>query len=117
MKRLFLFVFFISFAVLTSYGQRDVENPLVWNVVKLDSARQNPTYFKFVKGLLNECDSICKEVPVAITDKKKTFAPNPHYYCSLGTYWWPDSTTKGKYVNRDGYKNPENSEYDSNGMG
>lgn len=112
MKRFFIFIFLTSFFTLTSCGKIEVESPLVWNIELLDSIRQNPEGFQFVSRLLKECDSICKANPIAITDKQKTFAPNPHYYCSIGTYWWPDSLNKGKYVNRDGFQNPEIQEYD-----
>lgn len=115
-KILFQFIsLFLS--CLAACGMEGINGPLVWNVKKLDSLSLDFKRSREFRELLVFCDSITTTSPIAITNKKKTFAPNPHYYCSLGTYWWPDSTAQGKYVHRDGYKNPENAEYDSNRMG
>ena len=116
-KKIVLFSFFAFFCILSSCGKNGLNGPLIWNVGRLDSVRKNPEGYRFVRTLLKECDIICKEKPIAITDKQKTFAPNPHYYCSIGTYWWPDSLNKGQYVNRDGHRNPESQEYDNKRLG
>lgn len=60
--------------------------------------------------VLNQANKIVKAKPVTLTD---TFcirsAGNIHDYYSEGTYWWPNpEDVNGKYIRKDGMKNPEN---------
>lgn len=95
-----------------------VTGPLIWNVTNIDLLRANTSYQKLYNHIIATSDSFCKLPPVAVTEKKKTFAPDKHYYCSIGTYWWPDPTNpNGKYVNKDGQTNPERNEFDAFKLG
>ena len=113
MKNLFAAVVFSILTLLIPLEAISQNSrPLVWDINSLDHIRQDRAY-------LNERDSIIKaanqdlsKIPVVVTQKKKTFAPNSHYYCSMGTYWWPDPENPGKYINKDGVANPETREYD-----
>ena len=85
--------------------------PLIWYVQELDSER-SVSNSKLTKSLRSLGDTHCMESLLMVTDKQSTFAPDNHYYCSMGPYWWPDPEHPGKYINRDGYINPERSQYD-----
>ncbi len=64
-------------------------------------------------ALRERADKLLETKPFSVTRRNK-LAPskNPHDYCSMGTYWWPDETKPDglPYVRRDGYTNPEGKE-------
>ena len=107
---LFFTVFFFAIQGC-SVQSNNAKSPLIWNVEELDTER-NVTNSKLTKSLKTLGDSHRTEGLLMVTDKKSTFAPDNHYYCSMGSYWWPDPDTPGKYINKDGYINPERSQYD-----
>lgn len=107
---LLLLSFIVLFGNIKLYSK--TQGPLVWNMdqlelMKMDSVKKT-TYF----DILNAGDKYCKAPLIVITDKNKTFAPDKHYYCTIGPYWWPDTIHPGRYVSRDGYVNPERYQYD-----
>lgn len=67
---------------------------------------------KMVMTARQHGDTHRKERLVVVTNKLNTFAPNKHYYCSMGPYWWPDPIVPGRYISRDGFVNPESKSYD-----
>ena len=87
------------------------QNPLVWNMASIDNQKKE---FATVKAspIVDRANEYCKKPPIAVTEKRKTFAPNPHYFCSVGPYWWPDPAGGDKYINRDGEFNPELKDFD-----
>lgn len=89
-----------------------VAQPLIWNLDRLDVVRDNPTAYPIYSRCVSTAGGYASADPVVITDKTKSFAPNSHYYCSIATYWWPDSTNTNKYIRKDGYVNPETNEFD-----
>ncbi|MBQ8290432.1 MAG: alginate lyase family protein [Clostridia bacterium] len=64
-------------------------------------------------ALLSRADALLSTPPYSVTNRNK-LAPskNPHDYCSMGTYWWPDESKPDglPYIRRDGYSNPEGRE-------
>lgn len=89
-----------------------VQQPLIWNVEELNVMKRDAANSKIVRSVRKLGDKYKEEGQVVVTAKRKTFAPNKHYYCSIGPYWWPDPDNSGKYINRDGQVNPEQSQYD-----
>lgn len=91
----------------------DEPGPLLWNLSNLEYLKHNSTQQKKTyKRIIKEANNYCMTPPVVVTDKKHTFSPNNHYYCSLGGYWWPDSLNTGKYVHKE-VKSPLSNEYDA----
>ena len=114
-RRWTLLVALVTFvSCLSSEGQkRAVLDLLIWNVSELESMRlDSTTNIRYVRNVLRMGEQHLEEGIVTVTTKKTTFAPSVHYYCSMGPYWWPDPEHPGKYINRDGYINPERSQYD-----
>lgn len=118
---------FMSSTVITSlimvllstscFAQRTlpITRPLLWNVQNLERIRNDVNNYKRTyKQITKIADSYCNMLPVVLTDKDKTFAPDNHYYCSVGGYWWPDSLQEGKYVHKDGVRNSWTKKYDAN---
>jgi hypothetical protein len=60
--------------------------------------------------LVREADKLLAVRPPSVTQKRRP-APggDPHDYCSLAPYYWPDASTPDglPYVRRDGRRNPE----------
>ena len=87
--------------------------PLIWNISNIDVIKNDTTYKTLYEHIITKSEAFCAQRPIVVTDKKRTYAPDNHYYCSIGTYWWPDpSNPEGKYIHKDGLSNPENNEFD-----
>lgn len=86
--------------------------PLVWDMRYLESLKNEKKTSTIAQDIIDAADQICMADPVSVIAKQKTFAPNSHYYCSVGPYWWPDSSQNGIYIRKDGYINPESESYD-----
>lgn len=111
-QSLLFFLILVSF-ILLSFSKSKVNNkPLVWNLNELKELRNNP-HQEEAASIISAADEYCAAKPYMVIDKQKTFAPNIHYYCSIGPYWWPDPKGGEKYINRDGYVNPESKLFDS----
>ena len=97
-------------------AQIPVSKPLIdlLEFSDLSIMKSDTTKSFFYGKLKQEADSYCLQKPIVVTDKQKTFAPDLHYYCSVGPYWWPDVTsTSFRYINKDGLINPEYYDYDA----
>lgn len=107
-----LLVLISSLLVFTRISEAQ---PLIWNIQRLDEVRRNPTEYAIYKNCLTSARGYVASPPVVVTDKIKSFAPDPHFYSSIAIYWWPDpNNPKGKYIRKDGFVNPERNEYDAN---
>ena len=95
----------------SSVGQNYLSGPLIWDNAEI-SILMDPES-KQRTSLINKADDCYEDSPIVITDKTKSFAPDMHYYCSIGPYWWPDPEHPGHYINKDGQQNPEVKEYDN----
>lgn len=94
-----------------------INKPLIWNMDNLDSIKKDSDN-KLLNKIIVKSDAYCLLSPVVVTDKKKTFAPDLHYYCSIGPYWWPDpENPDGKYINKDEQVNPESKDFDLQRIG
>lgn len=100
------------FWVVTLFAQSTVSKPLIWNMEKLEVVKKFSSNSKSLRRILKTSNAYCEMPPVAVTNKTKSFAPDPHYYCSIGGYWWPSEDSKN-YVYVDSIKNPERNSYDS----
>lgn len=63
---------------------------------------------------LAEAKKLLAAPVVTIVEKQHLAASgDPHDYCSIGIYWWPNPLTGGRpYIRKDGKVNPESREYD-----
>lgn len=106
----------LSVAVFSLYPDllsAQTVGPMYWNMDRLEEVRTTPKYHVIVEACINKADEYVIEKPLTVTNKIKSFSGDPHDYTSLAVYWWPDeNATDGKYVNRDGYINPEFEQYD-----
>lgn len=107
-----VFFMLISCLILISCGLTKLSEPLIWNIDNLDKVKKDERLQSTYQDILKNADMYCNIVPFVVTNKKKSFHTDKHYYCSISIYYWPDSLHPGKYVRRDGYKNPELKEYD-----
>ncbi len=112
LKKRFLLSIVNTFYVVTLLAQSSVSRPLIWNMEKLEAAKMSSSKSKSIKRILKTSNAYCEMSPVAVTDKTKSFAPNSHYYCSIGGYWWLSEDSRN-YVYNDSIKNPERDSYDS----
>lgn len=113
--KIFLFCFiFYTITLSTSEACEPPIRPLVWDMDVLVNQKDVNMKDKSVRRLLKQANDYCDSIPISVTEKKRSFAPDPHYYCSIGRYWWPDSLNQGVYVNRDGVANPEKDLFDRN---
>jgi len=110
------YVLFVVFALLflTSCKESEAKKkkPLIWDIEKLAQMKKDSIFKREVENIIVAANRYCSEPPVSVTDNARLFEPNCHYYCSLGQYWWPDSSQVGKYINKDGVINPESRNYD-----
>lgn len=71
------------------------------------------SYNKTIKKIIEISNQYSSSQALSVTDKKKSFAPDKHIYCSIGSYYWPDPKNPGgPYITKDGQINPEYYEYD-----
>ena len=106
-----LAVLFLTLNASLLYAQGN--GPLYWNIERLEEVRTSPKYQILVEACVNKANEYAAAKPLTVTSKIKSFSGDPHDYSSLAVYWWPDeNSTDGKYVNRDGYINPEFEQYD-----
>lgn len=88
--------------------------PLVWDIESIDAMRRNITEDDEAQKIIQRADNYCNMEPLAVVGNKVLhFAPNEHYFCSMGPYRWPDPDNPGKYIARDGVVNPNRLKYDS----
>jgi len=80
----------------------------------------DPSVAAPLKKLRREAEKCLAAPPVVITEKKHPQPGfDPHDYVSLATYYWPDPAKANglPYISRDGERNPEIEEYDSQPKG
>ncbi len=108
-KILIFLLLVLSFIEVNARDKR----PLVWDYDELLSLKNDYLNNKKARTIINTAIVYSKKKPISVIDNKKlTFEPNVNYYCSIGPYWWPDSSNTNKYVNKDGHVNPESEMYD-----
>lgn len=109
MYKKILIVVIVSTISCYASGSKNINTkPLIWNVDNIDKVKIDSRYAQLYKHIVVMADSYCELTPLAITDTKKPFVGDNHFYCSTGPYWWPDSTTSEvKYIRRDGLINPD----------
>lgn len=99
---------------LSGLCHHSVGQVLLWNMKNIQKVKEQVAWPWIRKLCIENANRIILQSPVVLTSKKKSFTDNPHYYTSLGIYWWPNP--KGKdfpYVRKDGYKNPEAKDFDA----
>ena len=81
-------------------------------MLRLELVRNDSHYLDIRKEIVKRAERYASMTPLVITQKKKTLAPDHHYYFSISPYWWYDKNGK-KYIRKDGERNPKNEEYDN----
>lgn len=107
-----IIVVYMFFVCGCAISWKQVASPLITDMTALKEVKKNPTHEKQFRVAKAQGDRHLGEDIITVIDKFVSFAPDKHYYCSVGPYWWPDPQQSGKYINRDGYVNPESSQYD-----
>lgn len=105
------FILVLSLIIPDNEAFAKKQKPLIWDMTELEQLKHNINS-ESAHDIIITANKYISLEPVVVTDKKKTFAPNNHYYCSVGIYWWPDPARPGKYIQKDGVTNPESMEYD-----
>lgn len=81
------------------------------NLVKMKEEGRLPE--GVLATLITRAEALLSTPLYSVVNRNK-LAPskNPHDYCSMGTYWWPDESKPDglPYIRRDGYSNPEGRE-------
>lgn len=115
MKRpsLIIVLCFICGTVTTSFYAKECQ-PLIWNMENLKRIKaDSESYNRTIRKIIEISNQYSTSRPISVTDKKRTFAPDKHIYCSIGSYYWPDPVNPGgAYITKDGQINPEYYEYD-----
>jgi len=117
---LYFLLLFLAIGYITAF---DVEakdrnrKPLVWDINSLMQIKTAAIHPKQFEEIVAKANDICRGELAVITSKTVTFAPDYHYYCSIGPYWWPDPLHPGNYINKDGQVNPESKNYDNVRLG
>lgn len=85
----------------------DHQSCTVWDMSSLDTLSDIQR-----RHIIAEADNIIKTPFVSVRNKEKSLTANPNDYESLATYYWPDPTNpKGRYIAKDGQRNPETDLY------
>ena len=115
-RKSIVLVLFIAVSLFSCLAEAKVKNrkPLVWDMQRLAELKEDMAVSKDTKKILERADEYSGLKPITLVDNKKlTFEPDIHYYCSIGPYWWPDPSKNGQYTRRDGKVNPESKLYDN----
>lgn len=112
MKKLLLSLISVLLVEGCSVAQKSTTIPQIWDMKELQASKSMAGKSNYSRSLVKNSSRYLADEPITVTTKSRTFAPNNHYYCSIGPYWWPDEEHPGKYINRDGRINPESRQYD-----
>jgi hypothetical protein len=86
-KLLCLFVFLLFITCISKAKDKD-DRPLTWDMTELLQLKKDIGQSKSALSIIQTADRYCRKKSVAVTDNKKvTFEPNMHYYCSVRSYW------------------------------
>lgn len=120
MKRRYNNVAITIFAFLTfscigtakgQHGEFNFRQPAIFDMDRLAEIRTRGTEAPEVLQLIKKADQMVAEKPVSVLDRKKTLAPDKHFYCGISRYSWPSDTDPQVYVIKDGKSNPEWKDY------
>ena len=100
--------------LMTSEIGEAADKPVLWNYRQLKEIKKDPSSKADRDQVIEYANYCISQSYVVVTDKTKSFCDNPHYYSSIGIYWWPDekSPTGLPYINKDGIPNPEYKDFD-----
>jgi hypothetical protein len=109
----------LTFIVLLFFATSNVDSRVLdinrlWNVENLAYAKAHITeYSTVIANCIETGERYASMEPLSVVNKRKSFAPDSHYYCSMSPYYWPVTSSSGKvvYKYRDGQGNPEARDY------
>lgn len=87
--------------------------PALYDINKLNELKEKGPDDIFVASFLVDAIKLLGAKPLSVVGKTKSFSKNPHDYCSIAPYSWPDDNNpNGAYITKDGKTNPERNLYD-----
>ena len=75
----------------------------------LDRMKREGLSEQMQNSLREKAENYLSSPLYAVTERMtRAVSGNPHDYCSIGTYWWPNPSTENglPYIRRDGYTTP-----------
>lgn len=87
--------------------------PCLYNIKHLDELKEKGDNDSIIAEFLRKADRMTKSPVLTVLGKEHSFSENPHDYCSVPPYSWPDENNpEGPYVTKDGITNPLRLKYD-----
>lgn len=85
----------------------------LWNIDNLEYVKAHSSYYaKYIDDCVKRGYQYAAMEPLSVVNKRRTFAPDAHFYCSMSPYYWPVSNNNSiEYVCRDGQGNPEAADF------
>ena len=112
MRKLIVGLCLIGIVFISFPGEAKDINRL-WNIDNLEYVKANSSnYAKYIDDCVKRGYQYAAMEPLSVVNKRRTFAPDAHYYCSMSPYYWPVSKNNSiEYVCRDGQSNPEAADF------
>lgn len=112
MRKLTVGLFLIGILFFSFQGEAKDINRL-WNIDNLEYVKAHSSYYaKYIDDCVMRGYQYAAMEPLSVVNKRRTFAPDAHYYCSMSPYYWPVSNNNSiEYVCRDGQGNPEAADF------
>lgn len=108
-----LFLYLLFPLVFTKSDAYALPKPALYDLERLAEVKEKGKNDSLVCVLLKSADGYVDRHPLTVIGKEFSYSQNPHDYCSIAPYSWPnDKNPKGPYVTRDGIINPERNKYD-----
>lgn len=102
-KRLILIIALVTEMASVAQCSVRYHSCLLWNLNTLDTIGTETR-----RSIVWYGDKIIKEDYISVTNKQRSMTGDVHDYESTATYYWPDPQDPvGKYIVKDGQKNPE----------
>lgn len=109
-----ILVFVVS--MVSCFSEADANSapkPALFSVQRLNELKESGIQDTVVITFLEGAKKLCDEKPLTVVGKQHSYSNNPHDYCSVPPYSWPDDNNPdGPYITKDGITNPIRKLYD-----
>lgn len=109
---LYIIIIEVFFNITSCSISNRLPSPSLYSITNLKELKQKGVGDSEVSSFVTAVYKRLNEEPHSVMEKKHSYSPNPHDYCSLAPYSWPDDDPNKPYVTKDGLINPERNEYD-----
>ena len=90
-----------------------IPTPSIYNMDHLNELKKKGIEDPAISRFIRRVKKIANEEPLSVYGKEHSYSSNPHDYCSIAGYSWPDENNpKGPYITKDGILNPAVEKYD-----